>query len=81
MTSRVIGKRVPKWIGELVVGEKSELVVNPYGNGEKVLLCPLAAAVYDYIMGCEAMGAFDLAGAAHTYFYEHWPKEYMKLLD
>ena len=55
-------------------------VANPY-SGEKVMLEPIAVAVYDCIKGAEALGEFDTVEKGIDWFREHYPKEYMVLLD
>ena len=63
---------------DLLVGTEHETVTNPY-SGESCVLCPLAVALYDYILGCESLG--EPFGEALSIFYDKWPEEYMILLD
>ena len=67
-------------MSRLQVGDKSEIVTNPY-TGAKVTLEPKAAALYDFIKGCEAMGSYKSFDEARYIFMELWPEEYMQLLD
>ena len=53
---------------------------NPY-SGEKVMLEPIAVAVYDCIKGAEMMENAELMQKGIDWFREHYPKEYMVLLD
>ena len=55
-------------------------VANPY-SGEKVMLSPVAVAVYDCIKGAEMMQDYKLVEEGIDWFREHYPKEYMVLLD
>ena len=73
-------KTEEKLKGELMVGTKSEMVANRFGGGE-VLLEPLAVALYDYIMGCEATRNYKGLEKGLTLFRKYWGSEYMVLLD
>ena len=55
-------------------------VANPY-SGEKVMLEPIAVAVYDAIKGAEMLNYYETVEAGIDWFREHYPKEYMVLLD
>ena len=55
-------------------------VANPY-SGEKVMLEPIAVAVYDCIKGAEMMGDYKMVERGIDWFIEHYPKEYGVLLD
>ena len=62
-------------------------VANPY-SGEKVMLEPIAVAVYDCIKGAEMMADadfdekhLDTVRKGIEWFQMHYPKEYMVLLD
>ena len=55
-------------------------VANPY-SGEKVMLEPIAVAVYDCIKGAEMMHDYKLVEEGIEWFQKHYPKEYMVLLD
>ena len=55
-------------------------VSNPF-SGEKVKLEPTAIAVYDCIKGAEMTEDFDIVRKGIAWFQEHYPKEYMVLLD
>jgi hypothetical protein len=55
-------------------------VQNPF-TGEKVMLTPEAVAVYDTIKGAEMLGKTDTLQKGLDWFAEHYPKEYMVLLD
>ena len=55
-------------------------VANPY-SGEKVMLSPVAVAVYDCIKGAEMMQDYKLVEEGIEWFQKHYPKEYMVLLD
>ena len=55
-------------------------VANPF-SGEKVMLEPIAIAVYDCIKGAEAVGDYDSVEKGIDWFIKHYPKEYGVLLD
>ena len=55
-------------------------VANPF-SGEKVMLEPIAVAVYDAIKGAEMLNYYETVEAVIDWFREHYPKEYMVLLD
>ena len=55
-------------------------VANPY-SGEKVMLEPIAVAVYDAIKGAEMLNYHETVEAGIDWFREHYPKEYMVFLD
>ena len=55
-------------------------VTNPF-SGEKVMLEPIAVAVYDCIKGAEMLGEHDTVQKGIDWFIEHYPEEYGVLLD
>jgi hypothetical protein len=55
-------------------------VANPF-SGEKVMLEPIAVAVYDCIKGAEMMGDHGMVEKGIEWFITHYPKEYGVLLD
>jgi len=55
-------------------------VTNPF-SGEKVMLEPIAVAVYDCIKGAEMLGEYDTVQKGVDWFIEHYPEEYGVLLD
>ncbi len=63
-----------------IVDVKPVEVSNPF-SGEKVKLHPTAIAVYDCIKGAEMLEEFDTVRKGLDWFREHYPKEYMVLLD
>ncbi len=69
----------PPFTIEIVDTEPVE-VKNPF-SGEKVKLQPTAIAVYDCIKGAELVQEFDTVRKGLDWFREHYPKEYMVLLD
>ena len=64
----------------LTIGTESEEVENPF-SGVVCVLEPTAVALYDYIMGCQALGNYKYFDQARYLFCALWPDEYMKLLD
>lgn len=63
-----------------IIDTKPVEVSNPF-SGEKTTLQPTAIAVYDCIKGAEMMGEHDTVEKGIDWFREHYPKEYMVLLD
>jgi|TARA_Y100000996_G_scaffold345683_1_gene283650 hypothetical protein len=63
-----------------IVDTKPVEVANPF-SGEKVVLQPTAIAVYDAIKGAEMLNYHETVEAGVDWFREHYPKEYMVLLD
>ena len=55
-------------------------VANPY-SGQKVMLEPIAVAVYDCIKGAEMTEDYKIMERGIAWFQKHYPKEYMVLLD
>ena len=55
-------------------------VANPFTK-QKATLQPTAIAVYDCIKGAEMLEDFDIVEKGLDWFREHYPKEYMVLLD
>ena len=55
-------------------------VTNPFSK-QKVMLEPIAVAVYDCIKGAEMLEDFDMMQKGMDWFAEHYPDEYMVLLD
>jgi hypothetical protein len=65
----------------IVIMDKNDVEVkNPF-SGESVMLTPQAVAVYDCIIGAEQLGESDIMEQGLDWFREHYPKEYMVLLD
>lgn len=67
-------------LGILEVGDKSEMIRNTF-SGEEIELCPEAVAVHDLVKGAEVTGESETVQSGIAYFSEHWPNEYMVLLD
>ena len=63
-----------------IIDTKPVEVKNPF-SGEKVTLQPTAVAVYDCIKGAEMLEDYDMMQKGIDWFIEHYPKEYMVLLD
>ena len=63
-----------------IIDTKPVEVENPFSK-QKVKLQPTAVAVYDYIKGAEMIEDFDMVEKGLDWFREHYPKEYMVLLD
>ncbi len=63
-----------------IIDTKPVEVKNPF-SGQKVMLQPTAIAVYDCIKGAEATEDWKYVERGISWFQEHYPKEYMVLLD
>ena len=73
--------KVPNPPFEVEIMDKAPVeVANPY-SGEKVMLEPIAVAVYDCIKGAEYMEDSETMRKGIEWFQKHYPKEYMVLLD
>ena len=65
---------------DMFVGTESELITNPF-SGESILLKPEAVAVYDTLRGCEMLSDYKGLRKGLDWFRQHFPAEYMILLD
>ena len=61
-------------------GEKDIELQNPF-SGEKATVPGYAAAVYDVIIGSEALQDWDRHRKGLDWFSRNFPKQYMVLLD
>jgi len=61
-------------------GEKDVTIENRFG-GEKCTVPGYAAAVYDVIIGSEALQDWDRHRQGLDWFSRNFPKQYMVLLD
>ena len=55
-------------------------VANPF-SGESCMLNPVAVAVYDMVKVAEMMQQYKVMRVGIDWFIEHYPAEYMVLLD
>ena len=55
-------------------------ITNPF-SGASCMLAPEAVAVYDCITGANMIGNYKMARKGLDWFMEHFPVEYMILLD
>jgi len=80
MASDILHK-VPNPPFEVEIMDKAPVeVTNPFSQ-QKVMLEPIAVAVYDCIKGAEMMEDHDMMQKGMDWFAEHYPDEYMVLLD
>ena len=63
-----------------IIDTKPVDVANPFTK-QKATLQPTAVAVYDCIKVAEMIEDFDIVEKGLDWFREHYPKEYMVLLD
>ena len=73
-------RNIPKSFKGLSVGSKPEIVKNRF-SGDAVELEPQAVAMYDAIIGAEAMGLYNMVQDGLSWFRENHPKAFMILLD
>ena len=73
--------KVPNPPFEVEIMDKEPVEVANPSSGEKVMLEPIAVAVYDCIKGADMMENAELMQKGIDWFREHYPKEYMVLLD
>ena len=80
MTTDILHK-VPNPPFEVEIMDRAPVeVTNPF-SGEKVMLEPIAVAVYDCIKGAEMLGEHETVQKGMDWFIEHYPEEYGVLLD
>ena len=80
MASDILHK-VPNPPFEVEIMDKAPVeVMNPFSK-QKVMLEPIAVAVYDCIKGAEMLEDHDMMQKGMDWFAEHSPDEYMVLLD
>ena len=75
-----IMNQIPKSFKGLQVGSKPETVKNRF-SGDAVELDPQAVAMYDAIMGAEALAMYDMMQDGLAWFRKYHPKAFMTLLD
>ena len=63
-----------------IYDDEPVLVKNRFGFGS-CMLDPEAVAVYDTIIGAEIVGEYDTVRKGLEWFRQHYPEEYMILLD
>ena len=59
---------------------EKKTVKNPY-SGESCELEPRGVALYDFIIGCEALSLYNKMQQGLTLFRKLYPSEYYTLLD
>ena len=72
-------KELPKWYDGTTYTD-NEVVANRF-TGEEVELSPNEVAMYDLIMGAEAVGDYKLMQKGLSWFRTANPSAYMILLD
>ena len=81
-------KKKVEWHGQTVVlpfdcsvyEEKTVKIKNRF-SGEETEMPGYAASVYDTIIGAERFEAWDIVRAGLDWFKQHFPKQYMVVLD
>ena len=63
-----------------VYQDKTVKIANRF-TGEETEMPGYAASVYDTIIGAERFGAYELVRAGLAWFRQHFPKQYMVVLD
>ena len=80
MASDILHK-VPNPPFEVEIMDKAPVeVMNPFSK-QKVMLEPIAVAVYDCIKGAEMLEDHDMMQKGMDWMAKHYPKEFMVLLD
>ena len=69
-----------KLFPDIVIFSKKEFIANRF-TGEEIELEPEAVAVYDLVMGAEMLGMYKIVRKGLDWFKQHYPKEYLVLLD
>ena len=64
----------------MILDNEPVQVTNPF-SGQSCMLVPEAVAVYDCITGANITGNYDMVRKGLDWFMEHFPEEYMILLD
>ena len=70
---------LPSWFDGVVYG-KGDIVKNPF-SGQSVYIDRKALSIYDLIMGANQLKEYDIVAKGCDWFRDHYPKEYMILLD
>ena len=81
-------KKKIEWHGQKVtmpfncsVYQDKEVEIANRFTEEKTKMPGYAASVYDTIIGAERFGAWDIVRAGLDWFRQHFPKQYMVVLD
>ena len=69
-----------KLFPDIVIFKEKEFIANRF-TGEEIELEPEAVAVYDLVMGAEMLGMYKIVRKGLGWFKQHYPKEYLVLLD
>ena len=70
---------LPKWF-EAEIYDSGDTVTNPFSK-RSVYIDRKALSMYDVIMGANAMEHWDIVRKGCDWFRQHYPEEYMILLD
>ena len=77
----MITKSIDLLLDRLEIGDKDEIIRNPF-SGQEVTLNPTEVALYDFIKGCEFTGHYgDDFQVALDYFINENVHAYTVLLD
>ena len=74
------GKKITMPFDCSVYTEGSVILKNRF-TGEETAVPGYAAAVYDTIIGAEQFGAYEIVRAGLDWFRQHFPEQYMVVLD
>ena len=74
------GKQVTMPFNCSVYLDKEVEIENRF-TGEKTKMPGYAASVYDTIIGAEQFKAYEIVRAGLDWFRQHFPKQYMVVLD
>ena len=64
----------------MLLDSKPVKVTNPF-SGQSCMLEPDAVAVYDVTIGANMIGDYETVQKGINWFIQHFPEEYMILLD
>lgn len=70
---------LPDWF-DAEIYDKGDMITNPFSKAS-IYIDRKALSMYDVIMGANAMENWGIVHKGSDWFREHYPKEYMVLLD
>ena len=80
MAKAKLSKKDQTLLDSLCIGSRVETIRNPYSGGQ----CELDAtgvALYEFVIGCEALRNYEKMQQGLTLFRKLYPNEYYVLLD
>lgn len=80
MTQVTIEAKIKKAFPGITLYQDGATVQNPF-SGEEATLDRYAVSLYDLIKGAEMLGQYQIVRKGLDIFRQHYPREYMALLD